>query len=113
VLNSISRVAVDVVDEAQMEAAVLVRRVLAVWEDIEDLVSIGAYTPGTNPDYDVAVQTRAAVNRYLQQDRNTGCTFAETTAGLKALGELIEQTRDACQEQTSAGRQAGIQGSRG
>ncbi len=92
VLNSISRVAVDVVDDAQTRAATLVRRVLATWDDIEDLVSIGAYTPGTNPDYDVAVQTRDVVNRYLQQDRHTGYTFAETTEALKTLGELIETT---------------------
>jgi flagellum-specific ATP synthase len=92
VLNSISRVAVDVTDDAQTRAVTLVRRVLATWDDIEDLVSIGAYTPGTNRDYDVAVQTREVVNQYLQQDRHTGYTFAETTEALKALGELIEKT---------------------
>jgi len=93
VLNSISRVAVDVVDPAQSQAATLVRRVLATWSDIEDLVSIGAYTAGVDADYDVAVQTREAVNAFLRQDRQQGCTFTETTEGLKALSELIARTR--------------------
>jgi len=92
VLNSISRVAVDVVDEQQTRAVTLVRRVLATWDDIEDLVSIGAYTPGSNADYDVTLQTRDAVNEYLRQDRSAGHTLAESSAGLRALGELIEKT---------------------
>jgi len=102
VLNSISRVAVDVVDDAQTRAATLVRRVLATWNDIEDLVSIGAYTPGANVDYDVAVQTRELVNQYLQQDRSVGYTFAETIAALSALGEAIEKTTAQLKSRASA-----------
>jgi flagellum-specific ATP synthase len=92
VLGSISRVADDVTDEPHRRAAALVRRVLATWDEIEDLVSIGAYTPGTNVAYDVAVQTREAVNQFLRQDRNTGYTYAESVAALRALGELIDKT---------------------
>lgn len=91
-LNSISRVADDVTDADQRRAASMVRSVLATWEDIEDLVSIGAYTPGANADYDVAVQTREIVTQFLRQDRSEGCAFEESAAGLKALGELIEKT---------------------
>ncbi len=92
VLGSISRVADDVTDESHHRAATLVRRVLATWDEIEDLVSIGAYTSGTNVDYDVAVQTREAVNQFLRQDRNTGYAYAESIEALKAVGELIEKT---------------------
>ena len=99
VLNSISRVAEDVVDESHRRAAVDVRRVLATWNDIEDLVSIGAYVAGANADYDVAVQTRAAINAFLQQDRNSGSTFADAQAALKELGQTIAQAR-----QQAAGR---------
>jgi flagellum-specific ATP synthase len=102
VLNSISRVAVDVVDPEQTKAVTLVRRVLATWNDIEDLVSIGAYTPGANADYDVAVQTRDMVNDYLRQDRNTGYAFAESVAALRALAELIEKTAAQVTSRTSA-----------
>ncbi len=92
VLNSISRVAPDVTDPVQQQAAMRVRQVLATWDDIEDLVSIGAYVPGANADYDVAVQTRETVTRFLQQDRAEGRTFSQTADELKALGELIEKT---------------------
>ncbi len=92
VLNSISRVAPDVTDAAQQQAALRVRRVLATWDDIEDLVSIGAYVAGANVEYDVAVQTRETVTDFLRQDRSAGHTFEQTARDLRALGELIEKT---------------------
>jgi flagellum-specific ATP synthase len=96
VLNSISRVAPDVTTPEQRAAAVAVRRTLATWSDIEDLVSIGAYVPGANPQYDVAVQTRAALNAFLTQDRGAHCTFAQTAGELAQLAELITaETRKA------------------
>ena len=77
VLNSISRVAPDVTSPAQQKAARAVRRVLATWNDIEDLVSIGAYVPGANLDYDLAIQTREAVSAFLTQEQNAGCAFED------------------------------------
>jgi FliI/YscN family ATPase len=94
VLGSISRVAEEVTDDAHRAAVAAVRRVLATWDEIEDLVSIGAYTPGTNAEYDLALQTREVVNRFLRQDRNTGHKYAESVEALKALGELIEKTAE-------------------
>lgn len=105
VLNSISRVADDVVDPKQRTAAAAVRHVLATWNDIEDLVSIGAYVPGANPEYDVAVQTRNVINTYLRQTRQTGSTFDESADALRQVGELIEKTA-AHTRQRTAGKQA-------
>lgn len=106
VLNSISRVASDVVSPEQLSAARSVRRVLATWTDIEDLVSIGAYAPGANPEYDVAVQTREAVQRFLRQDRDAGATFEESAESLKTLGDLIEQTAQRLRPPTAKPRTA-------
>lgn len=91
VLNSISRVAPDVCPPDHIAAAQAVRRVLATWDDIEDLVSIGAYSPGANPAYDLAVRTRDVVTAYLQQDRNAGYPFAEAAAQLNQLNQLLNQ----------------------
>ncbi len=94
VLGSISRVADDVVDAPQREAAASVRQVLSVWHEIEDLVSIGAYVPGANADYDVAVQTRELIDEYLRQDRGSGADFEQSRAELMSLAAAINQTRD-------------------
>ncbi len=93
VLNSISRVAPDVVQPAQQEAARQVRRVLATWDEIEDLVSIGAYVPGANRDYDVAVQSREAVLGFLQQGLGVGIPFDESAAALGTLAEALASAR--------------------
>jgi flagellum-specific ATP synthase len=94
VLQSISRVADDVVSPEQREAARLVRRVLAVWNDIEDLVSIGAYVPGASAEYDVAVQTREELLAFLQQPRDCGCAWDETLGSLRDLAARIERARE-------------------
>jgi len=107
VLNSISRVAPDVTSREQQQAVIAVRRVLATWNDIEDLVSIGAYVPGANPDYDLAIQTREAITKYLVQDRDAGCTFEEAAQGLAELAALLERTRAALTAQKPAGVTAG------
>jgi len=93
VTDSISRVMVDVVDEAQLRAARAVRQVLATWNEIEDLVSIGAYAPGTNPQFDTVIQTRPAVMAFLQQGIAEHVTMAQAREQLLAVGQLIEQTQ--------------------
>lgn len=93
VLASISRVAIDVIAREHEAAAVDIRRALATWREIEDLVSVGAYAPGRNPDHDVAVQTRKLVQQYLQQPRDAGFSMDENTQATLALGELLRKTR--------------------
>jgi flagellum-specific ATP synthase len=93
VLNSISRVAPDVTAPQQRAAAIAVRRVLATWSDIQDLVSIGAYVAGANLDYDLAIQTREALTAFLTQAQDARGSFDEAAASLCTLGELIEKTR--------------------
>ncbi len=85
VLASISRVADDVTDAAQQAAARRVRRVLATWNDIEDLVSIGAYVPGASAEYDLAVRSREALSAFLTQPRDSAGTFEQHVAQLHAL----------------------------
>jgi len=83
-LESISRVMPDVVSAEHRAAAQTVRAVLAVWEDIEDLVNIGAYTSGANVEYDVAVQMKPQIDAFLRQE------VAESSTAGDAAGKLIE-----------------------
>ena len=67
VVESISRVMVDVVHKDHAKAAAAVRRVIAVWNDIEDLVNVGAYSAGANVEFDVAVKMKPVIDEFLQQ----------------------------------------------
>jgi flagellum-specific ATP synthase len=93
ILESISRVMVDVVDEGHVAAARAVRRVLAVWADIEDLVNIGAYVAGHNVDYDLAVQMKPRIDEFLQQTITEAAPLAQTQAAMLALGKDLAAAR--------------------
>ncbi|MHC4698606.1 MAG: FliI/YscN family ATPase [Planctomycetota bacterium] len=94
VLESISRVMPDVADQEQLEAAAAVRRVLAIWSDIEDLVNVGAYAAGSNVEFDVAVKMKPAIDEYLQQAIQERAIFSDTRDRLVALAGDIEALRD-------------------
>jgi flagellum-specific ATP synthase len=89
VLDSVSRVMPDIVNAEQHAAAQHVRRLLATWDDIEDLVNIGAYAPGSNVDYDTAVTLKPAVDAFLQQGIDERVSFPEVRAALCTLAEEI------------------------
>jgi flagellum-specific ATP synthase len=67
------------------EAGARLRRLLAVYRDAEDLISVGAYVEGSNPEIDAAVGKMPALNRFLRQAVEERFTMADT---LKTLGEL-------------------------
>jgi FliI/YscN family ATPase len=91
VLQSISRVRGDVCAAPQVEQARRVQKLLAIYQDIEDLVNIGAYVPGANPDYDLAVQTRQKVIAFLQQDWKQPTTIDAAQRQLTELNVWIDQ----------------------
>lgn len=91
--ESISRVMVDIVPDAHVQAARAVQRVLATWAEIEDLVNIGAYAPGTNPWFDTVIEMRPAVQTFLQQAIDLRVTHKQAGDQLMSLASQIEQAR--------------------
>lgn len=91
VLQSISRVRGDVVDKEQVRAAIRVLSLLSVYQAIEDLVNIGAYVPGANSEYDLAVQSRPKILNYLQQVPEDSSTLEQSRKQLMDLTAWIEQ----------------------
>jgi len=67
VLQSVSRVMPDVVDQNHYSAASALRDVLATYRDAEDLINIGAYVPGSNPRVDHALAKIEAIRHFLRQ----------------------------------------------
>ena len=84
-IQSISRVRSDVAPPDQVKLARRALSLLATYQDIEDLVNIGAYVPGANLEFDIAVQARPRIVQYLQQDSQQPTDMAAAT---KQLGEL-------------------------
>ncbi len=67
VLGSVSRLMNDIVDPAQVQTANTLRNIMSVYESNYDLVSIGAYKKGSNPELDSAIQKITGINKFLQQ----------------------------------------------
>ena len=61
------------------------RRLLAVYLDNEDLISIGAYRAGSNPEIDHAIKMKPMIDQFLQQDRGDHATLDETLQKIKTL----------------------------
>jgi len=75
VLDSVSRVAGDVSDGAHSAARHQIMRLLAGYREVEDLVQIGAYAPGANPDTDTAIEMFAVINELLMQRSDEQASF--------------------------------------
>lgn len=65
---SISRLMTNIITPEHRQLASAFRDILSVYEKNEDLISIGAYKAGTNPNLDKAVSKIERVNRFLMQE---------------------------------------------
>ncbi len=107
VLESLSRLMIDLVDPRHQAAAQEVRRLLAIWQDIEDLVNIGAYAAGTNAEYDLAIAARPWIAEFLQQKIAEASSLEDARIRLFDLVDRIEKARKStARPAPSAGPQA-------
>jgi len=90
VLQSLSRVMPMIVTEKHADLARDLRELIAAYSDIEDLVSIGAYKPGSKPIADRALAKWDAINGFLRQKKSEASDFNTTLWGLEEiLGEKV------------------------
>jgi flagellar biosynthesis/type III secretory pathway ATPase len=85
ILQSISRTMPDVTAPEHRQKAGQVREWMAAIRDSEDLVSVGAYVPGSNPRIDDARAKRDAINGFLCQSSDTLCGFTDAVQSLSSL----------------------------
>ncbi|MNH99264.1 putative ATP synthase YscN [compost metagenome] len=77
VLQSVSRVMKEIVSDEHNEAANQLKRLLSVYKDSEDLINIGAYQQGSNPEIDLSLQYIKQIWDFLKQKTDEKLTFAE------------------------------------
>lgn len=85
VLRSVSRVMPNITSQEHLEAARRVRELLAIYEDAEDLVNIGAYKEGSNSNIDWALRYLDDVLDFLRQPVEGRFSFEETVKELISL----------------------------
>jgi len=65
---SISRVMPDIIDAGHLQMARELRRLYSLYQQNRDLISVGAYQPGSDPRIDKAIERNPAILDFLQQD---------------------------------------------
>jgi flagellum-specific ATP synthase len=89
VLDSISRLMPAVAGPEHREHAALVRKLMAVYARSEDLVRIGAYKPGSDPDLDRALRAREAIRAFLTQEAHEQIHFDDCQRRLAGLAAEV------------------------
>lgn len=84
-LQSLSRVMPMVTSEEHVGRANELRELIAAYDDVEDLVSVGAYKPGSQPKSDRAIDRWDAINAFLRQGRADSTPIDETRQALARL----------------------------
>jgi flagellum-specific ATP synthase len=86
VLPSISRLFSTLAMPEQKQLSAKLRDLLATYTEAEDLIQIGAYTKGSSPNIDQAIQFQPAILAFLRQAVAEGSTYHET---LLAMGKIF------------------------
>ena len=83
--QSISRVMHNVTDPRQQQLARTLKALWSRYQRNRDLLAVGAYVPGGDPQADLAIRLFPQLSAFLQQDMREGAGLGASTAALEAL----------------------------
>ncbi len=103
VLESISRVERAIARPQDREVAATARRLLAAWRDARELIEVGAYAAGSDPDVDLAIRLRPGLDAFLRQDWTETVDVEQSRRQLRAILHAGDAPLAAPGGSTSAG----------
>jgi flagellum-specific ATP synthase len=86
--GSISRLAQSLLDPQDMKLANRFRRLWSLYQQNVDLIQVGAYEAGSNPEVDEAIVLRPAMEAFLRQDMHIGELASDTREQLRRLMQV-------------------------
>ncbi|GIW97191.1 MAG: flagellum-specific ATP synthase [Pirellulaceae bacterium] len=90
VLASLSRLQNHLVDEKHLQAANRLRNLLAVYQDNQDLIQLGAYQRGSNPTIDMAITMYPTIQQFLAQDARQPAAWNDSVQRLLQIAATAE-----------------------
>ena len=93
VLQSISRSMNDITSTEHQQSVAQIKKLMAAYQQSEDLISIGAYQAGSNPEVDLAIKMRPLWNEYLKQGNTEDSDFRSASEGLTNLVARMQQLK--------------------
>jgi flagellum-specific ATP synthase len=82
---SVSRVMPDIIDSNHMQMTRELRRLYSLYQQNRDLISVGAYQPGSNPKIDKAIEKNPAILEFLQQGMDESVDMNQSLQELALL----------------------------
>lgn len=92
--SSISRAMNQFASDSQQQLVSRFRQVYATYQENRDLVSVGAYQPGSNPQLDEAIALWPAITEFLRQHQNENVSAAAGLAQLRDLFDAVDASAD-------------------
>ena len=85
VLKSISRTMPRAADPAYLPVLTQARKVMATYADMEELIRLGAYRPGSSPEVDEAIRLHDPLEAFLSQLKDEATTIGEGYRRLRTI----------------------------
>ncbi len=85
VLKSVSRTMPKATPESERPSVVRAKRIMATYADMEELIRLGAYRPGSSPEVDEAIALNGPFERFLAQGKEEATRLGEGYAQLASI----------------------------
>jgi len=82
---SISRAMPNIISEEHLASARRLRHLYSRFQQSRDLISVGAYVAGSDPETDAAIERMPAIRRFLQQGLGESFNVAASVAEMRSL----------------------------
>ncbi|MTW18808.1 flagellar protein export ATPase FliI [Rhodoplanes serenus] len=89
VLKSVSRTMPRSCDPEYLPVVMRARRVMATYADMEELIRLGAYRPGSSAEVDEAIRLNDPLQAFLSQAKTDATSLAE---GYRRLEQILSDT---------------------
>jgi flagellum-specific ATP synthase len=86
VLKSVSRSMPRSADPAYLDVLTRARKVMSTYADMEELIRLGAYRPGSSAEVDEAIGLNPALEAFLGQDKADSTSLPD---GYKRLEQIV------------------------
>jgi flagellar biosynthesis/type III secretory pathway ATPase len=89
VRNSISRLSPQLSTPEQLAASRKLREALTVYDESKDLIELGAYVAGTNPQLDTVIRMQPEIEAFLKQDTTVDAPLPRSLAEIVSIAERL------------------------
>ena len=87
ILKSVSRTMPRAADPAYLPVITRAKQVMATYSDMEELIRLGAYRPGSSAEVDAAIKLRKPLEAFLGQGKEEATRLGE---GYQRLEQILQ-----------------------